>query len=224
MPDPRQTPPPSSQPPTRSELTESLDALTREAIAGSRPAFDRIHERLGSSLRRLFLQRAGGKDDLADDLSQRTWLAVWRAIREGKYQREKSAMTTFVYAVGFKVWLQHLRQSGRAHQKPMEAEALESLGVDTTHQPDSASDMADLLQTLRACLNGIEAGSLSEDERQIVTAAASGVPDRELARRLGIAPSTLNVRKQAAFAKIRRYLAARGHRGDSAEHEPRRGE
>jgi RNA polymerase sigma factor (sigma-70 family) len=198
-------------------LAESLDALTREAIAGSRPAFDRIHERLGPSLRRLFLQRAAGKDDLADDLCQRTWLAVWRAISEGKYHREKSAMTTFVYAVGFKVWLQHLRQAGRSQQAHVESEVIEALGVDRAREPEAAADLSDLLDALRTCLAGKGLGALSEDERHIVTAAASGVPDRELARRLSIAPSTLNVRKQAAFAKIRRYLAARGHRSESAE-------
>jgi RNA polymerase sigma factor (sigma-70 family) len=217
MPDPRPEPTPHSPTPSRGALAESLDALTRDAIGGNQGAFDQIHARLGSSLRRLFLQRSGGREDLADDLSQRTWTAVWKAIREGKYHREKSAISTFIYAVGFKMWLQHLRQSGRTSEASVDAEVLDGMGSSSGPEPEVASDLADALQCLRDCLRGGGAGSLNEDERHIVTLAASGVPDRELARRLGIAPSTLNVRKQAAFAKIRRFLAVRGHRGDSGE-------
>jgi len=218
MPDPRPEPTPSPGEPTRQDLAESLDALTRDAVAGHRGAFDQIHARLSASLRRLFLQRAGGRDDLADDLAQRTWMAVWKAIREGKYRREKSAISTFIYAVGFKMWLQHLRQAGRAGEAKVDGEVLDALGAAPGAEPESAADLADALQSLRECMNGGGPGSLNEDERHIVTLAASGVPDRELARRLGIAPSTLNVRKQAAFAKIRRFLAVRGHRGESGEH------
>lgn len=166
----------------------------------------------------MFAQRAPGREELADDLSQRTWLAVWQALRDGKYDPGKSAITTFIYAVGYKVWLQHLRQLGRDHEHAADAEALEAMGPRTGDDAASAAGLSEVLDALRQCLHGGEAaGGLTAEERHIVTEASSGVGDRELAKRLGVAPSTLNVRKQAALAKIRRFLAQRGHRTDSAE-------
>lgn len=196
----------------------SLAELARRAIAGDRTAFDAIHARLAPAVRRMLLQRAAGREDLADDLAQRTWLAVWKAFEEHKYDPAKSAVSTFLYAVGFKVWLQHLRQSGRRAEAALNADALDAFGatLDDATPPRVAAH--ELLDSLRAALRGEGDGALTEEERQIVVASASGVPDRQLAARLGVAPSTLNVRKQAALAKLRRYLATRGFR-DSTEHD-----
>ena len=47
--------------------------------------------------------------------------------------------------------------------------------------------------------------------------AARGESDRALAKRLGVAPSTLNVRKRGALEKLRRFLASRGHRAETGE-------
>ena len=57
----------------------SLADLAQAAARGDRPAFDHLHRRFAGGLRRLFLTRTAGRDDLAEDLSQRTWLACWRA-------------------------------------------------------------------------------------------------------------------------------------------------
>lgn len=215
-------PPPTSPaqaelpPASAADSARTLVELAEAALAGDRPAFEAIHRRLAHGLRRLFLQRNGHREDLAEDLCQRTWMAVWQAFRDRKYDRDKSAVTTFVYAVGFKVWLQHLRRAGRSAEAATEAEALEALGPTQDLEPSSASHAAEAIEVMRACLRGEGPGSLDEHERFIVTEAAAGVPDRELASRLGIAPSTLNVRKQAALSKVRRYLAQRGFRTEDS--------
>ncbi len=70
----------------------------------------------------------------------------------------------------------------------------------------------ELLDAVRACLHAEEApDSLTPQERHIVQSAARGATDRALAAELGLAASTINVRKQAAYAKLRRALAARGY-------------
>ena len=38
---------------------------------------------------------------------------VWKALREGQYDPERSAITTFVYAVANNAWLSHLRGFAR---------------------------------------------------------------------------------------------------------------
>ena len=93
----------------------SLQHLTTRAAGGDEGAFAALHQRLGGGLFRLFLDRTGGRSELADDFSQKTWVAVWQALIAGKYDPARAAISTFVYAVGYRVWLQHMRSTGRAN-------------------------------------------------------------------------------------------------------------
>src|SRR4051794_23321638 len=63
----------------------SLQHLTMRAAGGDQGAFAALHQRLGGGLFRLFLERTGGRSELADDFSQKTWVAVWQALTAGKY-------------------------------------------------------------------------------------------------------------------------------------------
>ena len=92
----------------------SLADLCAAAVGGDRAAFEALHRRLGGGVRRLFLDRTSGRADLAEELGQRTWVGVWQSISSGKYDPTRSAISTFVYAVASKVWLQYLRSSKRA--------------------------------------------------------------------------------------------------------------
>lgn len=185
-------------------------------MGGDQGAFEQIHLRLEGGLRRQFMDRAGGRTDLADDLSQRTWMAVWKAMQAGKYHPERAAISTFVYAVGVKVWLQHLRKNKRPMGELPEAVA-DAVREDA--DPSQVLRLAELLDAVREGMRASAEGPLSEEERWIVQEAARGESDRTLAKRLGVAPSTLNVRKRGALEKLRRFLAGRGHRagGDSGE-------
>ncbi|HVZ94791.1 MAG TPA: sigma-70 family RNA polymerase sigma factor [Phycisphaerales bacterium] len=204
---PSAPPPP---PPDRRTLRE----LARSAHRGDEEAFTALHRRLTPGLRRLLLDRVNQRHDAADDIIQRTWLAVWEALRAGRYDESKSAITTFVYAVGYKVWLQHLRKTQSAAITASD-DALDShiAGAD---DPADAAPLAELLESLRAALSDPSTG-LTDDERWLVREAASGASDRDLARELNLAPSTINARKRAALDKIRRFLARQGHRELAAE-------
>src|SRR4051812_23331621 len=65
--------------------SEDLGALAAAAGRGDRAAFDRLHERLAGGLKRILLNRTGGRTDLTDELAQRTWVVLWGAISSGKY-------------------------------------------------------------------------------------------------------------------------------------------
>jgi RNA polymerase sigma factor (sigma-70 family) len=185
-------------------------------MGGDEGAFQQIHQRLDAGLKRQFLERAGGRADLADDLSQRTWIAVWRAFQGGKYHPERAAISTFVYAVGVKIWLQHLRANRRPIGQ-LPATLADAAGEDA--DPSLVLKLAELLDSLREGLKPGNAGPLSEEERWIVQEAARGESDRTLAKRLGVAPSTLNVRKRGALDKLRRFLSSRGHRAETGERD-----
>lgn len=193
--------------------TEDLGGLAAAAGRGDRAAFDRLHDRLAGGLRRILLNRTGGRADLAEELAQRTWVILWDAVSNGKYDPTRSAITTFLYAVSHKVWLQHLRTSSRRATAPAEAAAGVAAG---TEDAGDAAGLAEVLGAVRECMEGGEAGipgALTSEERALIRAVAAGHSDRSLARLLNLAPSTVNVRKQSVFQKVRRFLAVRGHRG-----------
>jgi RNA polymerase sigma factor (sigma-70 family) len=194
-----------------------LQRLCAAAAAGDQSAFEALHRRLGGGLKRLFLERTNGRADVAEELAQRTWVAVWQALRDGKYDPSRAAISTFAYAVGSKIWLGHLRGAQREGARVTVPESPFAIAA-RSEDPSDAAAGAELIQAVRDCLaSGGEGGGLTAEERALVCAAASGESDRALAKRLKLAPSTVNARKRAAYEKLRRYLAQRGHRPESAE-------
>ena len=193
----------------------SLAQLAAAAASGDRASFESLHRRLSGGLRKIFLERSGNRADVADDLIQRTWVGVWQALSSGRYDPTRSAISTFVYAVAHKMWLQHLR-ARPGPRDPIPAEALPVFD-----QP--AAELSEVLDAIRAALAGT-AGDLSIEERAVLRLCGSGASDRDLAARLSISPSTANARKRAAFEKLRRHLASLGHRPEAAERLGLKGE
>jgi RNA polymerase sigma factor (sigma-70 family) len=196
-----------------------LGDLVARAIAGDEPAFEALHRRIGPGLRRMLAQRLGaGSEAEIDDLSQRIWIAIWQALRSGAYQPELAAFTTFAYAVAYRTFLYHARQSAVHRSRVAEFDIGDSAGTPAP-SPESAQHLAALLETLRAVLRGESSEPLNADDRAILRAIAEGESDRSLAARLGLSPSTANARKQAALGRVRRLLARLGFAADSAERE-----
>lgn len=186
------------------------------AQPGADPAADRAqaffheqHARLAPGLRRLFIDRTAGRQDLAEELAQRAWALAWRALAAGKYDPARAAFSTFVYAIAQNVWLQHLRSSG---QKQNNLTPLADDPSTSTLLPEDTAKLAEVVHLLRRVLRGELPAQLSEEERWIVRAIADGETDRGLAAKLRLSPSTANARKNSAFDKLRRFLASKGHR------------
>lgn len=177
-----------------------------------RKLFESNHDRLSPGLRRFFLERTSGNDELADELSQRSWTLAWRATSERRYDPARAAYSTFVYAIANNVWLQHLRQLKRKSSGTQTLGDLEAIAT-----PADATDTLDhleIIDVLRRVLRGEELSALSDQERWILTSVAQGETDRGLAAKLRVSASTANARKKTVFDKLRRFLAALGHRDD----------
>ena len=207
--------------PTRQGPPENADTL-REwaslAAAGDDQAFERIHRRFGGGLMRFFLTRNGGRVDLAEELAQKTWVEVWRSLRRQRYDPQRGAISTFTYAIGYKVWLQYCRTSLGGMERANVGDGYLALLIEDASAPEDLLNAAELLDALRTCVR--EAGSanaLSDDERLIVFHAARGQSERWLADELGVAPSTVNARKRIVYNKLRKCLAAKGFVRESAE-------
>lgn len=190
----------------------TLAELTRRACAGDHAAFQDIHRRVGPGLNRMLMARSGGREELVEEIAQRVWTAVWKAIAEKTYDPSRSAITTFAYAIAHNAWITHLRRFARDKgyvQGLPSTQGSEVLDEHVHPAIDSIPQIlaeAELIDRVRICLHDQAAAGLSDLEREIVSAIAAGEGDRALARRLGLSSSTINVRKHAAYAKIRAFL------------------
>lgn len=202
---------------------ESLAELAAAVGRGDRAAFERLHERLGRGLVRFFFARNGGRSEEAEELAQRAWTAVWGALRDGRYDPNRGAVTTFVYAISYRTWFRHLRQTAASREaaEPMDGVAASMLGEE---DPSQLAAFCELLEAVRGALAATGPGCLTEEERRLVVAAGGGRTDRALAAELGVAASTVHARRTAALAKLRRMLAARGFRDEQPSAQGARGE
>jgi RNA polymerase sigma factor (sigma-70 family) len=207
--------------PSRSdELADLIAQLTERAPNGDRGAFEQLLNRFDPGLKRILLRRTGGQAELCEELAQRTWIAVWQALHEQRYDPQKSAISTFIYAVAYKLWLQHLRSAGTA---PLSGGVLGTGLLDSEGAADNPAALlhaAELLDAMRGCLHAAGTPfSLTAEERQIVIGLSGGESERALAERLGVAASTIHARKQLAYRKLRQCLSAKGFSAETAERQ-----
>jgi len=206
------TPAPSgARPPT------PLEELAARAANGNDAAFEELHRRLGGGLRRFLQRRLGANHDAVEDVGQAAWVEVWQSLRAGRYDASRARISTFVYAVAYKLLLRHYRTFARAGT---------TLGNPLSHADavagdadfDAALHTSELLEALAACLRS-EGGpnSLTADERRVVLGSAERQSERDLARILGIAPSTVHARKESAYAKLRKCLRTKGFAEEALE-------
>lgn len=184
---------------------QTLSELCAQAAGGDDAAFARLHDRLDNGLRRFLSRRAGQRHDIIDELSQRAWLGVWEALRNGRYDPSRAAITTFLYGVGYKLWLQQVRGTrGTASDNELDSLAESLFGLT---DPAEFLRKCELLDAVRAFVHEVSppAGP-SDEERAVLRGVMAGRSERELAQSLALAPSTVNSRKHSSFKKLRDYL------------------
>ncbi|MFN0060715.1 MAG: RNA polymerase sigma factor [Planctomycetota bacterium] len=204
----------------RTDARAALQALVARATQGDEQSFADLHVAMQDFLAHFFHRRGGADSSAArvEELIQQTWIELWRALQRGAYSAERAAFTTFAYGVATKIWLRHRRASGAESD---ERAALKELADDVAwhpiaveEDPSAVLEFAAQLDALRACLASAEREHrLLAIEAKIARGLLSGVTERELARELGVAPSTIHARKQSLLAKLRRCLASKGHEG-----------
>jgi RNA polymerase sigma factor (sigma-70 family) len=188
-----------------------LEALARAAQSGNDSAFEELHRRLSGGLCRHFLGRTGGDLDLADELTQGTWVRVWQALRQQRYDPARAAISTFVYAVGQNVWLQHRRSTTRRPGLAGESSRIDCLLAGGSDDPADWLAAAEMIEAVRQAVR-VDGSpeSLTTDERVVIDGLAAGQSERRMADVIGVAASTIHARKTSALEKLRRLLARRG--------------
>lgn len=207
----------------RGERAESLRRLCAQALSGDESAYESLHARLAAGLRSFFARRMKGNPELVEELAQRTWVAAWDSLRQGRYDPDRAAFTTFLYGVGYKIWLRHL--DGRRSDATAELDAAAHTVFDEGGSPDSLLAGCEQLDAVRECLMSQNTRfALTSEERSILEAIAAGLSERDVAERIGCAPSTLNARKQRAMHKLRMCLTLKGFGQLPSEQSARLGE
>lgn len=165
--------------------------------------FTSAFARFGPWVRRTLLQRVSNRHDIADDLSQRVWKGVFQALKDGRYDPARSAISTFIYAVMQNV---HREFARRETRQVKHAESAAQLRIEPADaDPSSLMDEAEAIDRVRAAIDGTLAG-LQPADADVLKLLALGVTDRELARKLNVSPSTAHARKKAALDRLRAVL------------------
>lgn len=161
------------------------------------------------------LSGAGPDSDRVQELTQRTWVAFWEAVRARRYDPAKSAPSTFMYAIAHVIVLRERRSAAREVRR---AESRSELAISSESRSAEISEalgLADQIERVRAALTGRE-GVLTPDERTTLRMIGQGATDRELATLLGVSPSTAHQRKKTALARFAEWLSAERAGGPSA--------
>lgn len=198
----------SAHQPSRATAVETarnvLAELAARAAQGDHDALSELHRRLSGGLVRWF-QRTWPQDpERCDSLAHETWTLVWQSLRDGRYDPRRAAITTFAFAIAGNMRLRELRRIGKSFQSQSSDDSQE---IDS--DPAESLERASLLETVRRVLVDPEAG-LQESDRVILGLLARGMGDRDIARELGVSPSTGHERKRKALERLASLLRSLG--------------
>ena len=84
---------------------EEIFLISRVLFVNDERAFGRLMKRYMRPVRRFFLVQTGGNEALSDDLTQETFIRVWRGL--DSYKR-LSSFGTWIYRIAFTTFQNHL--------------------------------------------------------------------------------------------------------------------
>jgi RNA polymerase sigma-70 factor (ECF subfamily) len=139
-------------------------------------------------------RRLGCDDHLADDVVHEVFLVVARRMSEFRHQ---ASMTTWLFAITFRVVQRLFRDRSRRAQRLESYQA--ELQAEPSAQPHARSDAGDYLRHLLAQLN--------ETQRVVfILSELEGMTSAEIGRCLGVKPGTIDSRLRAARTKLSRMI------------------
>ncbi len=184
---------------------QELAALAARAAQGDSAALTLLQRRLHAGLTRWFARTWPGDPERVERLAHETWIEVWQSLANGRYDARRAAISTFAFAVAGNLRLRELRSIGRTLAPSDEAEP--TLEV---HDAAMALAHASTLEAVRHLICDRDS-PLDESDRTTLALLARGMGDRDIARELGVSPSTGHERKKRALAKLANELRALGH-------------
>jgi RNA polymerase sigma-70 factor (ECF subfamily) len=180
--------------PAAAEALDLDDATLLEGVAeGRREAFQAFYERHAGRVAG-YVRRLCGDPDLAEEIAQETFLAVWQ--RAGSYSPGLGAPLGWLYTITRNRLVDHWR---KRQMVPMAGEDLDKM----FEAP--IQDNAELVMSLGRALE-----ALNPEQRRVVHMAYfGGLTYEETAQALDVPVGTLKSRIRAALAILRSRLEAK---------------
>ena len=137
--------------------------------------------------------------DAAEDLCQRVFLKVWRALNRIDFQ-EPESWKAWIFRVTVNEKNEFLRES---YAKPEGVDLIEADGP--VEEQGFSPERMDIRRAF---------SSLKEEERELLLLKANGFSSKEIGKLLNLPDSTVRSRVSAAKARLQRLLQERGVNGD----------
>ena len=181
--------------------------LARRVAAGDTQAAAALVHRYQASVRR-FLRRLTGRDDLADDLAQDTFV---RMLSYADRYDPKYPMRTWLLTIARRLSINRGRHDGRV---VLTEHFLGSQAVESA--PDQRVTQADSQRALRARLNGALRELTDSQREAILLFHQQGLGVHEVAEVMGLPVGTVKSHLHRGRAALRRILEEDG-KGDPYE-------
>lgn len=188
-------PPPQRPRPDPVAAARDVSLMLRIAHDQDREAFADLFERYARKVK-AFLIAGGAPHDQADEVAQEVMVSVWR--RAGRYDPEKAAVSTWIYAIARNRRIDMIRRESRPASDP----------EDPLFQPDPEPDPAsNVAGSARDSLVRDALCGLPGDQREAVRLAFyQGLTQSEIAEKLDIPLGTVKSRLRLAFRRLRTTL------------------
>lgn len=165
---------------------------------GDDSAFDQLFRALSPRLR-AFLQRMSNRADVADDLTQETFLRIHRA--RGSFSKGRPVLP-WAYAIARNCYLDHARAKSRSRLKDDES-ALVALATG----PETNAEEEVIAKRSAACVERTLARMTAARREAFILLRYEGLSVEAAAQVLGVSEGAVKVRAFHAYELLREALA-----------------
>ena len=143
--------------------------------------FRNIYEQNYGKVMRLCMGYVSGDMDAAKDLAQEVFIKVWTNLETF---RKESNISTWIYRIAVNTCLSSLQKSKKS-KKFYNIEAV----AETPQEAATTADRYIMLEELYKCIN-----TLSETNKAIILLELEGLPQKEIAKVIGIKHEAIRTR------------------------------
>jgi RNA polymerase sigma-70 factor, ECF subfamily len=171
------------------------DLITRIALTQDRDAFAKLFLEVAPLVKGM-LVRQGAEHGIAEEITQETFLTVWR--KAGLFVTERGSVITWIYTIARNLRIDRIRRE--VPWQELSDEHLEQASGEPLQDDQLASEQAQA--QMRQALQSLPSGQLDV----VMLAYADGLSHGEIALRLAIPLGTVKSRMRLAYQKIKESL------------------
>jgi len=154
-----------------------------------------------------FLRRRGLAGDDAEDVAQNALLEFSRAYRDGRYDREKGRLRSWLFGIVYHQLLGHLKKARRRETPASEHSGIDLLGgLEAENTLQQAWDVEWEQTILRQCFSEIRRQVQSQTFQAFEEVALKQRPAGEVARDLGMTENAVYSARRRVTARMREIL------------------